>query len=290
MLGIDCRRWLVDGDARSKGTSRGRPLEEPDAPGSPPPVAAAATDRAVREGERLSHGDAAVGHERVNGFDQRFAGWGGQDVDLAIKTRDSDCAAASQVALRCCTSGIDADDGRARHVVAAPGHDQEPAPRGARKTRERLALPRHGPQAGRRRRPIASIRRVSHARSTLDERGTPSGADRPEDTDQPSALPSPEARGAGSASSSRRAGCPHLDIAELWHYRELLWTLVWRDVAVRYKQTFLGIAWAILVPAFTALIYVIIFGKFANFPAGDIAVPEPRASPACCRCSTSPRR
>jgi lipopolysaccharide transport system permease protein len=67
---------------------------------------------------------------------------------------------------------------------------------------------------------------------------------------------------------------PRLDIGELWHYRELLWTLVWRDVVVRYKQTFLGVAWAILVPAFTALIYVIIFGKFANFPSGDIAYPS----------------
>ena len=67
---------------------------------------------------------------------------------------------------------------------------------------------------------------------------------------------------------------PYLDIAELWHFRELLWTLVWRDVAVRYKQTFLGIAWAILVPAFTALIYVIIFGKFANFPAGSTPYPS----------------
>ena len=67
---------------------------------------------------------------------------------------------------------------------------------------------------------------------------------------------------------------PRLDLAELWHYRELLWTLVWRDVSVRYKQTFLGVAWAILVPAFTALIYVIIFGKFANFPAGDTPYPS----------------
>ena len=67
---------------------------------------------------------------------------------------------------------------------------------------------------------------------------------------------------------------PRLDIGELWHYRELLWTLVWRDVAVRYKQTFLGIAWAILVPAFTAIVYVIIFGKFANFPAGDTPYPS----------------
>jgi lipopolysaccharide transport system permease protein len=62
---------------------------------------------------------------------------------------------------------------------------------------------------------------------------------------------------------------PRLDVDELWHYRELLWTLVWRDVSVRYKQTFLGVAWAILVPIFTAAVYVVIFGKFAQFPAGE---------------------
>jgi lipopolysaccharide transport system permease protein len=63
---------------------------------------------------------------------------------------------------------------------------------------------------------------------------------------------------------------PHLDVGELWHFRELLQTLIWRDVVVRYKQTFLGIAWAILVPAFTAIIYITIFGKFANFPSGNL--------------------
>jgi lipopolysaccharide transport system permease protein len=63
---------------------------------------------------------------------------------------------------------------------------------------------------------------------------------------------------------------PHLDLRELWHYREVLGTLVWRDVAVRYKQTFLGIAWALLVPIFTATVYVIVFGKFANFPRGKV--------------------
>ena len=67
---------------------------------------------------------------------------------------------------------------------------------------------------------------------------------------------------------------PHLDIAELWHYRELLQTLVWRDVVVRYKQTFLGVAWAILVPIFTAVVYIIVFGKFANFPAGEVPYPS----------------
>ena len=63
---------------------------------------------------------------------------------------------------------------------------------------------------------------------------------------------------------------PHLDVPELWHFRELLATIVWRDVVVRYKQTFLGIAWAILVPAFTALIYIVVFGKFADFPSGTL--------------------
>ena len=63
---------------------------------------------------------------------------------------------------------------------------------------------------------------------------------------------------------------PRLEFAELWHFRELLGTLVWRDVVVRYKQTFLGIAWAILVPVFTAAVYIVVFGRFANFPSGGM--------------------
>ncbi len=63
---------------------------------------------------------------------------------------------------------------------------------------------------------------------------------------------------------------PQLALSELWHYRELLGTLVWRDVVVRYKQTFLGIAWAILVPLLTAIVYIFVFGKFANFPSGGV--------------------
>jgi lipopolysaccharide transport system permease protein len=67
---------------------------------------------------------------------------------------------------------------------------------------------------------------------------------------------------------------PHLDVRELWHYREVLGTIVWRDVVVRYKQTFLGVAWALLVPALTATVYVVVFGKFAKFPAGNTAYPS----------------
>ena len=65
---------------------------------------------------------------------------------------------------------------------------------------------------------------------------------------------------------------PHLDVPELWHYRELLGRFVWRDVKVRYKQTSLGVAWALLVPIFSAVIYVVVFGKFANFPSGSRAL------------------
>ena len=64
---------------------------------------------------------------------------------------------------------------------------------------------------------------------------------------------------------------PHLDLGELWHYRELLFTFVWRDIKVRYKQTFLGVVWALLVPIFTSGVYVVVFGKFAQFPAGGLA-------------------
>jgi lipopolysaccharide transport system permease protein len=67
---------------------------------------------------------------------------------------------------------------------------------------------------------------------------------------------------------------PHLDVRELWHYREVLGTIVWRDIVVRYKQTFLGVAWALLVPALTATVYVVVFGKFAKFPAGNTAYPS----------------
>lgn len=66
---------------------------------------------------------------------------------------------------------------------------------------------------------------------------------------------------------------PRLDVGELWHYRELLLTFVWRDLKVRYKQTFIGVAWALLVPVFTAVVYTVVFGKFAKFPSGNLPYP-----------------
>jgi lipopolysaccharide transport system permease protein len=108
---------------------------------------------------------------------------------------------------------------------------------------------------------------VSPARSTLEERTEATPA--PEEQDP---RPGPvETNGTSRVTVIRPASrLPHLEVPELWHFRELLWTLVWRDVVVRYKQTFLGIAWAILVPAFTALVYIVVFGKFADFPDGGL--------------------
>ncbi len=54
---------------------------------------------------------------------------------------------------------------------------------------------------------------------------------------------------------------------ELWRAREIVLTLAWRDIKVRYKQTFIGIVWAVLQPFLTMVVFTIIFGKFANFPS-----------------------
>jgi lipopolysaccharide transport system permease protein len=61
-----------------------------------------------------------------------------------------------------------------------------------------------------------------------------------------------------------RRGWVALDWRELWHFRELLYFLVWRDLKVRYKQTVLGVAWAILQPVFSMVVFTIIFGHLAK--------------------------
>jgi lipopolysaccharide transport system permease protein len=63
---------------------------------------------------------------------------------------------------------------------------------------------------------------------------------------------------------------PHLDIKELWHYRELFLRLTWRDIAVRYKQTSIGITWAILQPFVQMVVFTLVFGRFADFPSKDL--------------------
>ena len=64
-----------------------------------------------------------------------------------------------------------------------------------------------------------------------------------------------------------------LGLREVWAYRELLYFLVWRDIKVRYKQTVMGVAWAVLQPVMTMVIFSFIFGSLANLPSDGIPYP-----------------
>jgi len=60
---------------------------------------------------------------------------------------------------------------------------------------------------------------------------------------------------------------------DLWRYRELLGFLAWRDIKVRYKQTVLGVLWALIQPAVTLAVFSFIFGKLAGMPSGSVPYP-----------------
>jgi lipopolysaccharide transport system permease protein len=64
-----------------------------------------------------------------------------------------------------------------------------------------------------------------------------------------------------------------LGLGAVWHYRELLYFLVWREVKVRYKQTVIGAGWAILQPVMAMLIFTVIFGSFAKIPSEGLPYP-----------------
>ena len=64
-----------------------------------------------------------------------------------------------------------------------------------------------------------------------------------------------------------------LQLDRVWHYRELLYFLVWREIKVRYKQTVLGILWIILQPVVSMIIYSVLFGSLLNAPSGDVPYP-----------------
>jgi lipopolysaccharide transport system permease protein len=68
-------------------------------------------------------------------------------------------------------------------------------------------------------------------------------------------------------------GWAALELGDLWSYRELLYFLVWRDIKVRYKQTALGIGWAILQPLITMVVFSIFFGRLGKIPSDGIAYP-----------------
>jgi lipopolysaccharide transport system permease protein len=70
-----------------------------------------------------------------------------------------------------------------------------------------------------------------------------------------------------------RPGWAAIDFTELWQYRELLVFYAVRDIKVRYKQTLLGAAWAILQPVMTMVVFSIFFGKLAGVPSDDLPYP-----------------
>jgi lipopolysaccharide transport system permease protein len=87
-----------------------------------------------------------------------------------------------------------------------------------------------------------------------------------------------------SAPSVERSELPHtriepskgwisLGLGDLWQYRELLFFLAWRDIKVRYKQTALGAAWAVIQPLFTMLAFTLFFGRLAKVPSDGIPYP-----------------
>lgn len=60
---------------------------------------------------------------------------------------------------------------------------------------------------------------------------------------------------------------------DLWQYRELFYFLAWRDIAVRYKQTMIGIAWSVIRPVLTMIVFTFVFGQLAGLPSGDAPYP-----------------
>lgn len=69
------------------------------------------------------------------------------------------------------------------------------------------------------------------------------------------------------------SGWKPVSLGELWEYRELLYFLIWRDIKVRYKQTVLGGAWAILQPFLTMAVFTLLFGRLAKMPSDGVPYP-----------------
>ncbi len=79
--------------------------------------------------------------------------------------------------------------------------------------------------------------------------------------------------GSGQTVIQPRSGWIAVDWRELWEARELLAFLIWRDVSVRYKQTVLGVTWAVLQPVFSMVVFSVIFGNLAKLPSDGVPYP-----------------
>ncbi len=60
---------------------------------------------------------------------------------------------------------------------------------------------------------------------------------------------------------------------DLWRYRELFYFLAWRDLLVRYKQTFVGVGWSLIRPLLTMIVLTVVFGKLGKMPSGGVPYP-----------------
>ena len=93
---------------------------------------------------------------------------------------------------------------------------------------------------------------------------------------KPDAMPGNKIEGAGRTSFIRiqpSRGWVSLKLNELWEYRELLYFLVWRDIKVRYKQTVIGAAWAIIRPFLSMVVFTLFFGNLADIPSDGVPYP-----------------
>src|SRR5882672_10806074 len=79
-----------------------------------------------------------------------------------------------------------------------------------------------------------------------------------------------EVRLSGKVVIEPSSGWIGLKLRELWDYRELLYFLTWREVKVRYKQTAIGAAWAIIQPLFNMLVFTLFFGRLAKMPSDGV--------------------
>ncbi len=69
------------------------------------------------------------------------------------------------------------------------------------------------------------------------------------------------------------SGWPSLGLRELWQYRDMLKLLVWRDFSSRYRQSFIGVGWALIRPIVSVLVFTIVFGKMVGVPSDDVPYP-----------------
>ena len=86
------------------------------------------------------------------------------------------------------------------------------------------------------------------------------------------------------------SGWARLGLRELWRYRELLYFLTWRDVLIRYKQAVLGVAWAVLQPVLTMVVFTVVFNRLLGVRSSDLrrALRGLSSTPVCCPGSCSP--